>query len=64
MDDLNRAVKITGMAVKTTPQDHPDRAIRLSNLRNRLDRRFKRTDLMNDLNHAVKITDMTVEAIS
>ncbi|RYP80093.1 hypothetical protein DL770_006376 [Monosporascus sp. CRB-9-2] len=32
MDDLNRAVDIADMALNATPQDHPDRTSRLSNL--------------------------------
>ena len=39
------------MAVKVTPLDHPDRAGLLSNLGNKLNRRFERTGSMDVLNH-------------
>ncbi|KAL8367940.1 hypothetical protein RB599_003723 [Gaeumannomyces hyphopodioides] len=62
MDDLNRAVEVTDMAVDATPQDHPDRAAILNNLGGWLGRRFDRTGSMDDLNRAVEVTDMAVDA--
>jgi hypothetical protein len=51
--DLNRAIDVADMAVASTPQDHPDRAGRLSNLGYPLGRRFERTGLIDDLNRAL-----------
>ncbi|KAL8366614.1 hypothetical protein RB595_010463 [Gaeumannomyces hyphopodioides] len=62
MEDLNRAIEVTGMAVDATPQNHPDRASYLSNLGNRLGSRFERTGSMEDLNRAVEIAGMAVNA--
>jgi methyl coenzyme M reductase subunit C-like uncharacterized protein (methanogenesis marker protein 7) len=62
MDDLNRAVEVTNMAVDATPQDHPDRAACLNNLGSRLGTRFKRTGSIKDLNHAVDVAGMAVDA--
>ncbi len=53
MDDLNRAVDLANIAVDATPHDHPDRAIYLKNLGNRLGARFERTGSMDDIDHAL-----------
>ena len=62
MDNLNRAVEVANLAVKATPQDHPDRAARLNNLGNWLSIRFERTDSVDDLNRAVEVADLAVKA--
>jgi hypothetical protein len=46
------------VAVDTTPQDHPDRAGRLNNLRNLLGRRFEMTGSMDDLNRPPAVARM------
>ena len=61
MDDLNRAVEVTGMAVDVTPQDHPDRAVSLNNLGSWLGSRFELTGSMDDLNRAIEVTGMAVD---
>jgi hypothetical protein len=53
MGDLNRAAEAIGETVKTTPSNHPDRAIRLNSLRACLERRIERARAMDDLNRAV-----------
>ncbi|KJZ70857.1 hypothetical protein HIM_09771 [Hirsutella minnesotensis 3608] len=50
------------MAVDATPQDHPDRPGRLSNLGNRHGSRFERTGSMDDLDRAVDFSSMALEA--
>lgn len=42
----------SGINMKSTPQDYPDRASSLRNLRNQLGTRFKRTNSMDDLSTA------------
>jgi hypothetical protein len=53
MDDLNRAVDVANMAVDSTPQDHPKRARRLSNLGTLLATRFEWTKSTDDIAHAL-----------
>ncbi|RYP19460.1 hypothetical protein DL767_009641 [Monosporascus sp. MG133] len=62
MDDLNRAVEAANMAVNAIPPDHPDRAMWLSNLGNRLGIRFKWTGSMDDINRAVEAANTAVNA--
>jgi hypothetical protein len=57
-----RAVEITDTAVKSTPQDHPDRASQLNNLGHWLRTRFQQTSSMDDLNRAVDDADMAVNS--
>lgn len=58
MDDLNFAIEVADIAVNSTPQDHPDRAILLNYLGTYLKGRFERTGSMDDLNRAIDVTDM------
>lgn len=60
MDDLKRAVKVTDMALNSTPQGHPDRASLLNSLGIRLARRFERTGSMGDLNRAIDVAALAV----
>jgi hypothetical protein len=50
------------MTLSATPEDHPDRAMYLNNLENRLDSRYERTGSMDVLNRAVEVADMAVNA--
>ncbi|KAK0611676.1 CHAT domain-containing protein [Immersiella caudata] len=61
IDDLNRAVDFTTMAVDATPQNDPDRAGYLINLGSWLGTRFDRTGSIDDLNRAVDIATMAVD---
>ena len=60
MDNLNRAINVADIAVNATPQDYPNRATMLNNLRILLGTRFKQTRLMDNLNHTVNITNIAV----
>src|SRR5207248_692643 len=60
IDDLNRAIEVTDMAIQNTPPDHSDRAGRLNNLGSWLGSRFERAGAIEDLNRAIEITDMAV----
>lgn len=60
MDDLESAISQLKLAVFITPQDHPDRAIWLSNLGIRLSSRYYRTDNMTDLNEAISKLELAV----
>lgn len=60
IDYLNYSVDVLDVAVNSTPQDHPDRAILLNILRISLDRRFERTGSIEDLNCAVDVADIAV----
>ncbi|RYP20115.1 hypothetical protein DL765_002957 [Monosporascus sp. GIB2] len=62
IDDLNRAVDVTDVAVDATPQDHPNKAAWLYNLGTLLGMRFERTDSIDELNRAVNVASMIVEA--
>ena len=64
MNDLNRAVDVADMAVKATPQDHPNRAGHFSSLSILLGTRFERTRSIDDLNCAVNIANIAVNATS
>ena len=62
INNLNYAVNIANIAVNTTPQDYPNQANYLNNLKNLLGIQFKRTSLIDDLNYAINIADMAVNA--
>ncbi|KAI1322799.1 hypothetical protein F5Y16DRAFT_385466 [Xylariaceae sp. FL0255] len=62
MTDLEEAIKIFQQAVDATPENYPDRAIILTNLRNRLNNRYSRTGTMADLEEAIKTARKAVEA--
>ncbi|MCA1675927.1 MAG: tetratricopeptide repeat protein, partial [Actinobacteria bacterium] len=51
--DLDEAIAVGRAAVSTTPDDHPDRAGRLSNLGAALRSRFDRTGAQSDLDEAI-----------
>ena len=61
MDDLNAAVEAKEEAVKSTPRDHPNRAMYLNNLGSALRSRFERTGSMDDLNAAVEVNEEAVK---
>ena len=60
MENLNYAVNTINTAVNATPQNHPDQAIHLSDLRNWLSTQFKRTGSTDNLNRAVNIINIVV----
>jgi tetratricopeptide (TPR) repeat protein len=62
MDDLNRAIEVTDMAVNSTSDNHPARAGWLNNLCSQLGSRFERTGSMDDINRAVEVTNRAVES--
>jgi len=62
MDDLDRAIMAKEQAVELTPVNHPDRAGRLNDLGNSLQRRFERTGSMDDLGHAIVTQEEAVES--
>ena len=43
------------LAVKSTAQDHPDKAVCLNNLGNMLQSRYERTGEMKDLEEAIRV---------
>lgn len=51
-DDLDKAILSGQAAINTTPEDHPDRALRLTNLGNLLWDRFHRNQSMEDVHEA------------
>ncbi|KAH8898073.1 TPR-like protein [Thozetella sp. PMI_491] len=63
VDELNRAVEVTSMALDATPQNHPDRASILSNLGTLLSKRFEWTGLIDDINQAIEVANMAVDDI-
>ncbi|TGO15144.1 hypothetical protein BPAE_0591g00040 [Botrytis paeoniae] len=62
MDDLKEAIRIIQEAVDTTPKDHPDLAMYLNNLGNRLNDRYSRTGAIYDLEEAIRIGREAVNA--
>lgn len=63
-DNFDRAVEDARMVVEATPYDHPDRAMYLNNLGNRLGNRYSRTGAMADLEEAIQVAREAVEATS
>ncbi|PQE14984.1 TPR domain-containing protein [Rutstroemia sp. NJR-2017a BBW] len=62
LNNLNRAIEVTEIAVGITQHNHPDRAARLNNLGNHLGERFDRTGSMDDLNRAIDTIDVAVKS--
>ena len=62
IDDLNRAVDVSGMAVDATPQDDPDRALYLNRLGHALHTRFGQSGSIDDLNRAIDVGGMAIDA--
>jgi tetratricopeptide (TPR) repeat protein len=60
LDNLNRAIEFTNMAVEILPSDHPDQVALLGNLGKWLGRRFERAGAIEDLNRAIEVTDIAV----
>lgn len=61
MEKLNAAVKAIEKAVESTPRDHPNRAMYLTNLSTSLRSRCEETKSIQDLNTAVKMSDEAVK---
>ena len=61
-EDLEAAILQAEIAVSTTPEDHPDRAARLSSLGSMLFRRYERIGNMEDLEAAILQTEIAVTA--
>jgi hypothetical protein len=53
MEDLEEAIQVTQQAVKVTPDDYPDLAAMLHNLRNSLQGRYERTGAIDNLKEAI-----------
>jgi len=47
---------VSRQAVEVTPEDHPNLAGRLSNLGNKLGRRYERTGKIEDLKEAIRVS--------
>jgi tetratricopeptide (TPR) repeat protein len=62
MDDLNRAVELSDLALNATPLDHPNRAQYFTNLGNWRGTRFEQTKSMEDLDRAIEAADLAVDA--
>ena len=62
MIDLEEAIVVTRQAVKSNPEDHPDRAASLNNLGLKLGSRYGRIDEMADLEEAIVVTRQAVES--
>jgi tetratricopeptide (TPR) repeat protein len=60
LDDINRAIEFTNIAVDILPSDHPDQVALLGNLGTWLGRRFGRVGAIEDLNRAIEVTDIAV----
>ncbi|KAG8811895.1 hypothetical protein FRC19_003508 [Serendipita sp. 401] len=52
-EDINRRIEMEEKAVRSTPDSHPDKPSRLSNLGTSLLRRFERLGNVDDLNSAI-----------
>ena len=50
MKDLEEAIRLAKLVVKSTLKDHPNQAVYLTNLGNQLGCWYKRTGEMKDLN--------------
>ena len=59
---LNRAIELLTAAITATPDDHPYRADRLSNLGFALSVRFDRTGVKADLDEAISVSRQAVAA--
>ena len=62
MQDLEAAITRSEAAVQATPEDHPDRAGRLSNLGAHFSSRYERTGNMQDLEAAITRSEAAVQA--
>ncbi|MCJ1242699.1 hypothetical protein MMC14_010708 [Varicellaria rhodocarpa] len=62
MADLEEAIQVGQEAVDTTPQDHPNRAVRLNNLGGGLGNRYSRTGAIADLEEAIQVGREAVDA--
>ncbi|KAJ5662986.1 hypothetical protein N7507_003717 [Penicillium longicatenatum] len=62
IEDLEEAIRLSRQAAQATPEDHPDLAIYLNNLGNRLESRYERTGQIEDLEEAIRASRQAVQA--
>ncbi|KAH7009354.1 CHAT domain-containing protein [Microdochium trichocladiopsis] len=60
--DLEEAIRIGREAIDATPSDHPEPAMFLNNVGNRLGDRYARTGAMADLEGAIRVTREAIDA--
>jgi hypothetical protein len=63
MKDIEGAIGVAELAVKSTLEDHSDRAKWLNNLGSKFDRRYERTGEMNvqgDLEEAIRVEKLLI----
>ncbi|VDC07758.1 unnamed protein product [Peniophora sp. CBMAI 1063] len=61
LDDLQRAIAAEQSALQLVPDEHPDRALQLSNLSHSLQRRFESLGAINDLASVIEMQLRAVE---
>ena len=62
MDDLDHAIATNKQTIESTPIDHRNRAVYLSDLGKALSGRFERTGSMDDLDRAIAAKEQTAES--
>jgi tetratricopeptide (TPR) repeat protein len=64
LTDLDKTIRLARQAADMTPEDHPDRAWRLYDLRIRLNARYSRTGALADLEEGIQLVRQIVEITS
>ena len=62
-DDLEESIKIEHRAVNATPENHPNRALHLRNLGNKLFELFLRTKSLSELEEAISVGQTAIDAM-
>ncbi|OQV00561.1 CHAT domain-containing protein [Cladophialophora immunda] len=61
-DDLNHAIEFGQLAVRTTPENHVDRAARFSDLGTMFAQRYQQEEQLEDLNQAIGLASDSVSS--
>ncbi|OAP53733.1 hypothetical protein AYL99_12088 [Fonsecaea erecta] len=62
IDDLNHAIEFGQLATQTTPEDHVDRAARISDLGTMFAQRYQQEEQLEDLNQAIGLASDSVSS--